>query len=66
MDYQIKACDETFLINHAQEFAALCRESFAEHAARDVRMGPCYMTQNFGINMLKEVSACILKLMEGL
>ena len=53
MDYQIKACDETFLIDHAREFAALCRESFAEHAARDVRMGPCYMTPELWIKHAK-------------
>lgn len=44
MEYAIQNCDEKFFVERAEEFADLCRRSFSEHANRDVRMGPCYMT----------------------
>ena len=43
-DFEIKFCDEVFLREHAEEFAVLCREAFAEHASRGVNMGPNTMT----------------------
>lgn len=42
--FEIKFCDEKFLTDNAEEFAALCRAAFAEHAARGVNMGPNTMT----------------------
>lgn len=44
MGITIKNCDEEIFAKRAEEFADLCRSSFSEHANRDVRMGPCYMT----------------------
>lgn len=42
--FEMRFCDEAFLREHAEELSALCREAFAEHAARGVNMGPNTMT----------------------
>lgn len=41
--HNIHNCDEKEFIDRADEFTRLCRLSFAEHANRNVKMGPCYM-----------------------
>lgn len=43
--YTIHECDEHFLIEHAEELAALCRSSFMEHAAKNINFGPISMTK---------------------
>ena len=43
MKYEIKICDEEFLVNHAQEFSDLCVKAFEEHKDRDIQMPPCSM-----------------------
>lgn len=53
LEYEIKSCEEDFFVAHADEFAQLCRESFAEHANRNVNMGPCTMTTEHWIELSK-------------
>lgn len=43
-NYKIIDADENYLMQHAEGFALLCVKAFAEHADRNVKMGPCYMT----------------------
>lgn len=59
-NYSIIDCDEAFLMEHAADFSALCVRAFAEHANRDVRMGPCTMTVDKWKNW---VTGCIAQCM---
>lgn len=49
--YIISSCDEKTFIERAEEFSRLCRQAFAEHAERNVKMGPCYMTSDKWIEL---------------
>ena len=42
--FETRFCGEDFLREHAEEFAKLCRDAFAEHASRGVNMAPNTMT----------------------
>lgn len=42
--YVICNCDEKIFLARAEEFSELCRQSFAEHLEKNVKMGPGYMT----------------------
>lgn len=43
-NYNIVNCDESYLMEHADEFSDLCVRAFSEHKDRNVNMGPCSMT----------------------
>ncbi|MDE7089774.1 MAG: GNAT family N-acetyltransferase [Prevotella sp.] len=51
MGYVIRNCDEQTFIARADDFSKLCRQAFAEHIDRNVKMGPCYMTSDKWIEL---------------
>lgn len=53
MKYEIKICDEEFLVNRAQEFSDLCVKAFEEHKDRDIQMPPCSMTPSKWLECIK-------------
>lgn len=61
MKYEIKICDEEFLVNRAQEFSDLCVKAFEEHKDRDIQMPPCSMTPSKWLECIKGCICFILK-----